>query len=245
MKYSDQSYNLKIDLDLRDCDLTPGEIEKFESDLGTLARLVEDFPVSDLHVTIAHFPRSTEYQVKTALVLPGRTLATADRNEQAHPAYEHCIRKLIHKVTAYKQRMGNADKVAREQVGTQFQIEPTQIPDFEALHQAVQDNDYAAFRRQGDAYSAPLRKRIGRWIQRYPELQARIGEQLSIADIVDEVLINAFERFGQKPDEVPMSDWLEQLVEPSLADLIRHTDEELENISQLRTWIDIARSERT
>ncbi|QDU38189.1 hypothetical protein Mal4_25130 [Maioricimonas rarisocia] len=240
MKYSDQSYNLKIDLDIRDCDLTPAEIEKFESDLNTLARLVEDFPVSDLHITIAHFPRSTDYHVKTALVLPGRTMVTADRHQQPHPAYERCIRKLVHKVSAYKAKLGNADKVAKEQEGTHFQIEPTRVPDVLALRQAVDDNDYIAFRRECDVYSEPLRKRVGRWIQRYPALEARIGEQLSIADIVDEVLINAFDRFDQKPDDVPISDWLEHLVEPSLADLVRHIDEELENISQLRTWMDVA-----
>jgi hypothetical protein len=54
MKYSDQSYNLRIELDTKNCELTAGEITQLEEALSPLRQPVESFPVTDLYVTIEH-----------------------------------------------------------------------------------------------------------------------------------------------------------------------------------------------
>lgn len=244
MPYSDQSYNLRIELDTKNCELSADQIRTFERDLDSLSRLTEDFPLSDLYITVIRHPRSHDYHVKTALALSGKRLFTGDRDVEPHPAYQRCIRKLVHKVGAYKERMSKADEVSKERAGTRYEIEPTQIPDVEAMHQAVEGNDLPAFRRACDAaYGGPLRMRIGRVVQRYPTLEAELGVHLQIADIFDEVILNAFEGFTQKSAAVPMEAWLEELIEPSIWALLRNPEEEFDNISFERTWVEQSESQ--
>jgi hypothetical protein len=237
MLHSD-GHSLRIELDTKHCNLSATEIAQMERDLETLSRCTKDFPVSDLYVTVAHHPRSQDFHVKTSLVLSGRTLFTGDRDVLVHPAYERCIGKLVRKVQAYKSRMSGDAEVSRAGEGTAFRIEPTSVPDGEAIARAVLDGDYEAFRRACDVYEEPVRKSVGRWIQRYPELDAEIGENIPIADVVEEVLLNAFDQFDSKPQNVPMSDWLDSLIDPSLTALTRHPDEELDNVSFVRSWLE-------
>ena len=110
------------------------------------------------------------------------------------------------------------------------------------IEAAVSDSNYEAFRRACDVYEEPVRKAVGRWIQRYPALNAEIGETVPIADIVEEVFLNAFEQFEAKPDNVPMAEWFEGLIDPALTDLTMQPDEELDNVSFVRTWLETART---
>jgi DNA-directed RNA polymerase specialized sigma24 family protein len=76
-------------------------------------------------------------------------------------------------------------------------------------------------------------------VQRYPHAQARVGDGLAIGDLVEEVYLNAFERFGQRPaGPVSFTEWLEGLIDPSLKALLRHPDRESENASMARTLRD-------
>ncbi|MCA9156156.1 MAG: hypothetical protein KDA38_15295, partial [Planctomycetales bacterium] len=102
MKFSDTSYNLRIELDTKHCELSPPEFEKLERGLEPLRKPVESFPVSDLYITIMFHPRSNSYRVKTALVLTGRTLVSGDADSQYYPAFERCVRKLIKRLDEYK-----------------------------------------------------------------------------------------------------------------------------------------------
>ena len=43
MTFSDKSYNLRIEFDQKGCELSQGQIEKMESVLETLRKLVEKF----------------------------------------------------------------------------------------------------------------------------------------------------------------------------------------------------------
>lgn len=235
MTYSDESYNLRIELATKGCELSAPELEKMQGDLDSLSRVTKDFPVSDLHITVIYHHRSHDYHVKTSLVLTKKTLFTGDRDVLVHPAYERCIRKLVKKVVAYKDRMAQGDERSKLEVGTHHDVLPTREPDAAVLEQTVQDADYSAFRAATDGYDEPIRKRIGRWIQRYPALEAALDDALTIDDIVEEVFLNAFERFSSRPEAVPLGEWLDQLIDPSIKDLLKNPDEELENINFART----------
>lgn len=235
MEYSDRSYNLRIELDTKDCELTADQIQKMEEGLDPLARLVRDFPVSDLYITVIHHPRSDDYHVKTSLVLPGKTLFTGDRDVLSHPAYERCLRKLVRKVEAYKSGLGNRAEISKQRKGTHRDVVPTRTPEPEAIAKAIEDGDYAAFRKATDVYEEPVRKRVGRWIQRYPDVESQIGDSLTIADLVEEVFLNAFERYDQRPATVHAGEWLESLVDPSIKYLLQHLDQEIENIRFAQT----------
>jgi hypothetical protein len=103
------------------------------------------------------------------------------------------------------------------------------------LGRAFQTGNYQAFRTALVSYEDWLRKRIGRWVQRYPEAEARLGRGLAIGDILEEVYLNAFEQYGRRPIQVPFHVWLDGLIDPSLKMLLKHPDEEGQNASFART----------
>src|SRR5438477_11847244 len=84
------------------------------------------------------------------------------------------------------------------------------------LGEAVKAGNYQAFRSALVPYEEWLRKRAGRWIQRYPEAEAKLGQGLAIGDLVEEVYLVAFEHYPHWPREVPFHEWLDSLNDPAL-----------------------------
>ena len=104
--------------------------------------------------------------------------------------------------------------------------------------EAVASDDYAAFRRTADVFEEGLAKRIGRWVQRYPEIESRLGEDMTISDIVEDVFLNAFEQFSRRPDGVPPGNWIESLIDPTVQALVQSPDEEFARISFARAMLE-------
>jgi DNA-directed RNA polymerase specialized sigma24 family protein len=133
-------------------------------------------------------------------------------------------------------RTGARDKpVDQRRPTADWEIVAPADPDTGVLGRAVQAGDYKAFRSALSGYEEWLRKRVGRWLQRYPEAEARIGRGLAIGDVVEEAYLHAYEHYGQRPTEVPFHQWLEGLIDPSWKVLVRHPEEERENASLART----------
>lgn len=230
-QFPNEMYNLRLEVDTKHCHVADAEWEHMEKALPQLEKVVKHFPVCDLYVTIDHHPRNRDYHVKTALVLPGKTLVTGENDDDSKVnAFERCIRKLVRRVESMKDEMSGFPEIAKHEKGTEREVEPGVAPDAAQLDEAVNEGDYQAFRRATFTYEEPVRKRIGRWIERYPQMEAKIGHGIEIADIVEEVFLNAFDRYPHRPKDVRFSEWLEQLIDPSVKALLRHPDEELENI---------------
>lgn len=235
MAFIDEKLNLRIELDTKNCELSPATLAKYEAGLEPLREPVKKFPVSDLNITVAYQPRTETYRVKTTLALPGRTLAAGDIDRYPYTAFERCIRKLIRRLLAYQDEMSATDELSKHQKGTQQLVVPEQEPDIPAIEAAVRNGDYSAFRDAMYVYEEPVRKRIGRWVERYPEVERRLNIDLTLADMVEEVFLNAFEYWDERPSNVPLGEWLEQLIDPSLKLLSEHPSEELENIQFAHT----------
>lgn len=230
MKFSDQSYNLRIELDTKGCQLSADEIEEMEFDLHTLRNLVEDFPVSDLHITVVYHQKAHDYHVKTSLGLSGRKLFTGERHVKVHPAFEACIRKLTKKVRAYKRQMRVGEDAEKQSAGTRHHVQPVGEVDVNALVQAVEQDDYVVFRKEIDVFEPSLAARISHWLQRYPEIEQVSDHPVTVSDVVEEVFLNAYDRFDQRPHQVPPGEWLESLIDPSVQAILQAPDEEYERI---------------
>ncbi len=240
MHYSDQSHNLRIELDTKNCAFSPAELEKMEQALDPLREPVCTFPVSDLYITVTHHPTPRDYHIRMSLVLTGRTLFTGDRDVNPLSACKRCVRKLVSKVTAYKENLGAKPERAKTQEGTIQEIVPEMEPDADQLQRSVEAGDYAAFRRATLVYEEALRKRAGRWIERYPQLTSRLGAAFTLADLVEEVFLNAFEHFHRRPQALRFGQWLEELIDPSVKALLSDPEAEQENIEAARTFRDAA-----
>jgi hypothetical protein len=87
-------------------------------------------------------------------------------------------------------------------------------------------------------YEDALEKRIGRWVQRDAAIEDQLGDRLKISEIVEEVLLNAFEQFPGRPAQ-RLGEWLEELIRPSLDTLARHPEAEKENVSFIQTSLGV------
>lgn len=201
-----------------------------ERDLQTIHEMVDDFPVSTLYISVHRHERHGDYHVKTSLVLPGKTLFTGDRDVLIHPAYERCIHKLEKKITAYKQRMRGDLDLSRNAVEGRRSPSPTQEFDPEKLEDAIAKDDYAAFRRGLDMFEAGLNDRIGRWVQRYPEVESQLGTSMTISDLVEDVFLTAFQQFKDRPHDVPPGTWIQSLIDPCIRSILHSPGEEFANI---------------
>jgi len=228
---------LRFDIDTHHCQLSDAEVDRLRVDLDTLERQVENFPISDLHVLVEYNNRTTDYSVKTTLILPGARLVASDHDLVMHAAYERCIKVLTDQVRAYKDRLGNVPERQKQEKGTRQDVEPGPDPDLHAITDAVAAGDYPAFRAALIGYEESLRKRVGRWVERYPDMVAQIGRRLEIADIVEEIFLTAFEDYSKRPQGLRISQWLESLIDPAVKTLQTKGDEELENINMARSAV--------
>ena len=165
--------------------------------------------------------------MKAALGLPRRTLFTGDWDEYLDRALCRTIRKLRHKAAAYQAEPEHAaDDAARRMEQLNRDIVAPESPAMRPIGAAVVAGDYLAFRGHLATYEEWLRLRIGRWLQRYPKAEAEVGRRVKIGDLVEEVILNAFQRYEERGDNVPLHDWLDSLIDPSLKAYCQHPIEE-------------------
>ncbi len=235
MKPSDRRNDFAIQIDAHQCSLSQTVTNRMRDASDSLARQVEHFPVASLHVLVERNARANDYSVKTDLFLTGETLVCREQDAQLYTAYERCLEGLAKEVQAYKNRLDQGTERQKTEKGTRQTVEPTSSPDMAAIDAAVRDQDYAAFRTATFAYEESVRKRIGRWVERYPKAEAQIGKGLKIADLVEEVFLDAFEKYARQPVGVRFGEWLEGLIDPAVKELLKNPDAELENIRQARS----------
>jgi ribosome-associated translation inhibitor RaiA len=235
MRYSEDTSALRVQLDVHGGGVSPGEFEKMKASLDSLQKAVEKFPISDLHISVEHNERNNEYVVKTSLMLTGDTLVTSEHAPQAFTAFEQCVNVLLDQVMGYKDRLGGVPERQKLEKGTHQVVEPTVDPDPNALNAATEAGDYNAFRQATFGYEDSVNRRVGRWLERNPDMDSQVGRTLQIGDIVEEVFLMAFDRYGRRSRGIRFGDWLESLIDPAVKQLLAHPDEELENVNMART----------
>jgi len=226
---------LQVKIDTHHCRLSPAEKDRLLTSLDGLGRQVAHFPIADLHVLIEFNNRNNDYSVKTTLILPGTTLVGNDHDTVHHAAFERCLGSLLENVHAYKDRLGRVPERQKQQEGTHQQLEPNPPPDPRAIDEAVEAGDYSTFRTATFGYDEGIRRATGRWVERYPDMDASIGHGLTVDDIIEEVFLMAFEGYPSRPRAIRFADWLVGLVDAAVKELQRHGSEELENIRMART----------
>lgn len=232
----------RVQIDAHRCELGEPMRQRMHDDLDALARQVADFPVHDVHVLVEFNRRSNDYSVKTSLVLPGATLVGSDHDPVLHAAFERCLDGLRENVRAYKERLDRLPERRRQGKGTDHEVAPDSAPEFTGMDEAVRASDYERFRLASVSYDEPLRKRIGRWIERLPDIQRKIGNGLDIDDIVEAVFLEAFDQYRDRPAAVPFGDWLERLIDRAVK-TVNARDDIRENARLARSAREVAPGE--
>ncbi len=224
------------DLDIEGFTPTDAETQTIAAEVDRIRPLVKEFPTQIVHINLEYNPNSEEYEVKLALVLPGQTFATGDVSEVWEQSLEKSVQKLIRRIEHYKSSMSGEPEQARIAAGTTMEVEPNRRMDGKMVAAAVESGNYAEFRKGMYPIEESLRNRVGRWVQRYPQIQAKIGSQFTIADIVEETFMLAFDRYSHWHPELLFGQWIENLIDPAMKAIANDSEGELEIISFQRTW---------
>jgi hypothetical protein len=236
MPFSDDRNHLRIELRTRGCEVPQDERERMQRFFEPLAEVARDFPEAALELTCLYHKDSGTYRAEARLRLPGRTLFSSDGDPYLDSAVQRCLDKITHKAEAYRDApdRGAVNAAQRREALDRDLVAPRD-PDTGPLGRAVAQGDYRAFRNALAGYEDWLRTRAGRWLQRYPQAEARVGSDLLIGDLVEEIYLNAFETYERWPRDVPFHDWLGSLLDPSVKEFLRHPYEARTNASMVRS----------
>ncbi len=224
------------DLDVEGFTPTDAETQNIAAEVDRIRPLVQEFPTQILHINLEYNTNSEEYEVTLALVLPGQTFATGDVSDVWEQSLEKSVQKMIRRIEHYKATMSGEPEQARIAAGTTMEVEPNRRMDGQQVAAAVESGYYTEFRIAMYPIEASLRDRVGRWVQRYPQIQAKIGTRFTIADIVEETFMLAFDRYHDWQPEMFFGQWIETLIDPAMKAIARDPEGELETISFQRTW---------
>jgi ribosome-associated translation inhibitor RaiA len=224
--------------DVRHFELTDADRRRIEDGLDGLERQVQNFPIADLHILIEGNARTNDTSVKLTLILPGNTLVANDHDLILSVALERCLVSLLHEVEAYKARLDGEEDRQKVEKGTQHPIHPAHEIDFGSINQTVAAGDYAAFREAMLPFEDVVQARVGRWVQRFPKYEARIGRDVKVSDVTEEVFLTAFDRFTTRPEGLRLGEWLTNLIDPAVKALMTRTTQELENINLTRSAVE-------
>ena len=237
MKLAEPSF--RSTLDVEGFEPRPQELETIQAEIERLKPLVEEFPTQILHVNIEFNSHSEEYEVKLALILPGQTFATGNVTDHWEPGLETSVQNMIRRVTHYKATMSGEPERARIAAGTTMEVEPNRRMDGQQVANAVEQDNFVEFRKAMYPIEETLRDRIGRWIQRYPQIQANLGQHFTLADVVEETFMMAFDNYHDWQPVMFFGQWIETLIDPAMKKIARDPDSDLETISFQNTWNEI------
>jgi hypothetical protein len=237
MRYRDDRHHLTVELQSKRCDLPADERTRIARELlAPLGEAVQEFSGANLRLMAIYHPRSDSYHVEARLKLPGKSLFAGDWDVYLDSAMQRCLARLVGEVRSYREHPDlRAEDLAERRSSLDRAIVAPEDPDAGPLAEAARNGNYRWFRTALAGYEEWLRKRIGRWIQRFPDAQARVGDGLLIGDVIEQVYLNAFERFGERSTNVRFSEWLERLIDLSLKAVLRHPDEEHQEASFARS----------
>jgi hypothetical protein len=199
---------------------------RMQPQLDQIRDSVLQFPGARFELVVVRHPREERFHARAKLALPGYTIMSGHKTDSLEGAIWGCLRRVQRRVDAYR---NDPDRIATERAqrlneATTEVIVPTE-PDAGKLGDAFERDDYAAFRWALMDHEEWVRKRLGRWVQRYPEIDQEIGRTFEIADFVEEVFLLAFERYGERSKDVAIHEWLETLFDPAVQALARDPDE--------------------
>lgn len=183
--------------------------EEYQPELE--AKLAE-LPVepSELRLAISCDSESDEWEIQAALHLPTRSLTAEGTAESAEQALEQMVAALAH---AVDEEGDHPTEIDRRRQGLQ------------AVLPFLQRNRAAGRSRGFFTFLAPLVRTLSSHVVReldVLEIEGHIaGEAVEVDDVLDEVMLRAWEKFESRPHDMPIDLWLIGLIDEIVEDLER------------------------
>jgi DNA-directed RNA polymerase specialized sigma24 family protein/ribosome-associated translation inhibitor RaiA len=175
--------------------------------LPRIERLLTRFPEDqrELRLTVTHKPK--RYDVRAVLLLPTGSLAAEVSSGSEREAIDLLVDKLVGEIRRHRELIRHEDLYRRTQRRQELSRRTAA-----ALQPAVHASDRKAFFALLNPVIARLRHYAHRELL-VAELQGRIGhEEVVVTDLLDEVLLRAWERSGRREETEPLDVWLTRLL---------------------------------
>ncbi|MFO0980653.1 MAG: hypothetical protein U1E76_02720 [Planctomycetota bacterium] len=174
-----------------------------------LQRVLEKFPVKAVQVTVEHHARSDDYHIKMSCHLPKRTLFTGERGHRFDSVLDRCADKIIHKVDHFKKVLEHKSSFAE----ARHAKERTFKVDVSDLERLAEIGDFGGFRDQLIGFQGLLAADVRRKINGTGGLPPDIDEGQAVEDITEGVILDAFNRFANRPRDVDAYAWMVSLID--------------------------------
>jgi RNA polymerase sigma factor (sigma-70 family) len=160
--------------------------------------------------------KSVWYDIRAVIRLPTGTLVAKSDDKEPLSALDKVIDKLVAEITRHKQL------VRRDYV---FKRKTRRRADLSAAGpqagRTTSVDDRQAFMGLIRPLIPVLRKHIRRELKVLEIEEAVHRNEFTVADLMDEVLLRAWERFSTRSQNKPLEDWLIDILHDTLADLVK------------------------
>lgn len=168
-----------------------------------LARFPDD--QRELRLTVTCKPK--RYDVHAVLLLPTASLAAGASSQFGRQAIDAVVSKLVAEVRRHKEVIRHEDQYRRKQRRQELSRRAAAV-----LQPAAPRPDKETFFNLLNPVMARLEDHARHELL-VVELQGRIGrEQVTATDLLDEVILRAWDRFAQKEPTEPLEVWLTRLL---------------------------------
>jgi RNA polymerase sigma factor (sigma-70 family) len=203
-------------------DAVKGRIESYWArKRPRLEKLLAPYPedVREIRLTISHHehdPRHELYEARGVVILPTGTLAVEATDDDPQVVVDRIVDTLVAEIRRHK------EKVRKDCV---YKRRNRNREDLSAAGPRLQQHREAGNR---DDFFRRLRPHLG-FLRDYARREIRMLEQdgtlhrgeLTVDDLLDQVVILAYERFKDRPRKVSLDLWLTDLVDDALEQWIK------------------------
>jgi hypothetical protein len=205
-----------VDLKTSGLRLSDFDRDRFDQATEHLDKLTATWQSRRLHATVERAGHSNDCFVRMVLTLSSRRLISSDKSASPASSFQKCVDVLSRKIALMKERVERnhgmrAVRRAKEEAS---------LLDLDAARRAVDAGHYAGFRDALAEVPEQVEAEIGRRLKFHPDAEALLADEFVIQDLVEEVLHQAFERLGARPDRVTFKDWILGLVDPAIEEVV-------------------------
>jgi len=188
----------------------------WEKELPRIQELLKPYPpdLQGIRLTVIHHesrPQGSRYEVKAVLRIPTGTLAAEASGRDSEALLDHVADTLVTEIKRHKERV-RRDYSSQQKNRLRADLSAV-VP---MLQQHVENGDRGSFFRLLRPLLGYLRDYVRREL-RHLQLKGVLHRgEVTVDDILDEVLVRAWDRFSDRPRELDLDLWLTKLVHDAL-----------------------------
>jgi RNA polymerase sigma factor (sigma-70 family) len=191
----------------------------WRKELPRFERLLQDFPdqLKEMWLTVRRVARPDRFETKVVVQLPTQTLVVEKRGESWMESFDKAADKLVLRIKRHKDKLRGEWAMRRRR---RRREELTSVGP-QLSRDRKQDRRHDFFALLGPSMER-LKHQVRREL-RLLELEGTIRQnEWTAEDIVDEVVVRAWERFGSQPDPATLDVWMLTILQEIFDEVISH-----------------------